>query len=375
MSALGRNFREEGDLIEMRRRALSSTILGKAIDVPGSLCSAGAVVVAILAIVCMRTQALQVTGSIPQKAQDVADLTDIFVKGGRAETVEYQGRKALRLTTQSSSDEVFAFINGAQIRDGTIEADIAMKTTTPSGVRTTGFVGIAFRTRRDASHYEMFYLRTRDSPTEDKAMRNLYVQYVAAPGYDWHTLHREWPGLYESYVDLQPEHWNNVKIEVHGRTAKLFVNGSETPSLIVNGLKGQDLRGNIALWSHSGEGAYFSDVRVTPATAEFLTNDGEISGRWAVEFTSDYGNYNGSMDLHREGNLVTGKWTGDFGNDKPVSGMWRNGYVELTFNGMWPVNQVTARATLAGWIDIDSGEGQMKLEGWAQGQWTARRKK
>ena len=79
----------------------------------------------------------------------------------------------------------------------------------------------------------------------------------AAPGFDWYKLRREWPWIYESYADLQPEGWNKIKIEVHGRTAKLYVNGSENPSLIVDGLKGEDLQGGVALWGYSGGGSIF----------------------------------------------------------------------------------------------------------------------
>ena len=56
-----------------------------------------------------------------------------------------------------------------------------------------GFIGIVFRARPDASHYEMFYLRPGNSLSEDQAMRNHSVQYVSAPGFDWYKLRREWP--------------------------------------------------------------------------------------------------------------------------------------------------------------------------------------
>ena len=83
------------------------------------------------------------------------------------------------------------------------------------------------------------------------------------------------------------------------------------------------------------------------------------------------------MELHRDGNVVKGAWTGDFGDNLPVSGTWRNGYVELTFTGTWPEKEKPgpAAATLAGWIDGDSAKGRGKIEGRADGQWTAARKK
>ncbi len=342
----------------------------------GFLRATGAVLLGISTFISLNAQVLPGSQSTGQ-AQSFAltDLSDLTVTGGKAEAVEYRERKAVRLTTQSE-EGVFAFLKGIQIQDGTIEVDIAMKATTPPGVRMPGFIGIAFRARTDASHYELFYLRPGNSHSENQAMRNHSVQYVAAPGFDWYKLRREWPWVYESYADLQPEAWTKMKIEVHGRTAKLYVNGSDTPSLIVNGLKGEDLQGSVALWGYSGEEAYFSNLKFVPAKAEAVSNGGEASGTWDVKFASDYGAYQGSMELHRAGNEVQGRWSGAFGQDQPITGNWRNGYVELTFSGTWPGDKPAPMvATMAGWIDGDSANGRMKVEGRADGQWTALRKK
>jgi hypothetical protein len=201
------------------------------------------------------------------------------------------------------------------------------------------------------------------------------VQYVAAPGFDWYKLRREWPWIYESHADLQPERWTKVKIEIHGRNARLYVNGSADPDLIVNGLKGEDLQGGVALWGYSGEEAYFSNIKVTPEKAEAVTNGGEISGKWTVTFASDYGKFDGLMDLHRDGDAVKGTWSGAFGDGLPVSGTWRNGYVELAFSGTWPGEKpAPMTAALAGWVDGDIAKGRMKVEGRADGQWTSVRK-
>jgi hypothetical protein len=349
---------------------------GKTIELSGLLRAAGAALVATTTLLSANAQSLRTPQPTTLAAQNFAlpEGNDLTVNGGKAEAAEYQGRKAVRLT--ASDEQVFAFLKGAQIQDGTIEADIAIKRTTPPGVRMPGFVGIAFRARTDASHSDLFYLRPWNSHADDQSMRNHSVQYVAAPGFDWYKLRREWPWIYESYVDLQPEGWNKIKIEVHGRTAKLYVNGSENPSLIVDGLKGEDLQGGVALWGYSGEEAYFSNVKVIPAKADAVTNDGEASGTWEVKFATDYGKFDGSMNLHRDGNVVKGGWSGAFGQDQPVSGAWRNGYVELTFNGTWPGDKpAPVTVTLAGWVDGDSAKGRVKVEGRADGLWTALRKK
>ena len=170
------------------------------------VCSAVAVVtLAVCSAHVASAQQTPVPASLPAaQSFSLADTNDLAVSGGKAEAVEYKGRKAVRLTTAADGD-IFAFIKGAQFQDGTIEADFALKMTTPPGVRMPGFVGIAFRARPDASHYDLFYLRPGNSRSDDHAMRNHSVQYMAMPGYDWYKLRREWPWIYESYAELQPE--------------------------------------------------------------------------------------------------------------------------------------------------------------------------
>ncbi|MBV8551167.1 MAG: hypothetical protein JOY54_07680, partial [Acidobacteriaceae bacterium] len=93
----------------------------------------------------------------------------------KAEAVMYQGRQAVRLTKEGADGEGFAVLPGTDFQDGVIEANIALKITTPAGVRNPGFVGIAFRARPDASHYDLFYLRPGNAGAEDSAMRNHVV--------------------------------------------------------------------------------------------------------------------------------------------------------------------------------------------------------
>jgi hypothetical protein len=266
-------------------------------------------------------------------------------------------------------------VNGTEFHDGTIDVDIATKVTTPPGVRMPGFVGIAFRVRPDASHYELFYLPPGNSRSDDQAMRNHSVQYSSAPGFGWEKLRRQWPFIYESYADLQLDEWTKVKIEVHGRQAKLYLGGSANPSLVVDGLKGEDLQGSIALWGYSGEEAYFSNLRISNAKAEPLENSGEAAGTWNVTCASDAGRFTGTLKLVRQDSTLVGIWSGALGPDQSVSSNWRNGYVELTFNGTWPEQPGTVAVLLAGWIDSDSATGRMKVEGRADGRWTALRKK
>lgn len=295
------------------------------------------------------------------------------------EAVKYLGRESVRITMEGDDHEGLALLPGTDFQDGVIEGDIALKITTPPGVRYPGFVGIAFRARPDASHYELFYVRPGNSEAADQAMRNHAVQYVSEPGFGWYRLRREWPSVYESHAELAMDTWTKVRIEVAGRAAKLYLNGSDKPSLVVDGLKGEDLHGAVGLWSFTGEEAYFSNVRITPAVPQDLKNGSDVAGSWELRYSSDAGGMGASMELRRDGNQVTGTWSGPLGEDRAITGTWRNGYVELSFAGEWPKESRRGtpgpvNAFLTGWIDGDSGKGRMRVEGRSDGAWVAQRK-
>lgn len=314
--------------------------------------------------------------SVTKGFAPLSDTNRLLLVNVNAETVEYQGRKAIRLTRTSAQDG-FAIVRDVAFQDGTIDADIAVKIKTPPGVRMPGFVGIAFRARRDASHYELFYIRPGNADADDQAMRNHSVQYVSAPNFDWYKLRREWPWVYEAYADVNTEKWMHIKIEVKGRSARLYLGGSGKPSLVVDGLKSDDLQGGVALWPYPGEEAYFSNVRITSAAPLPLKNGSEPDGKWEVKISSDTGQFLGSMQLRRTVDRVSGTWSGKLGDARPIDGSWHQGYVELRFNAEWPQGGVgdpgIAPATLAGWLDGDHASGRMKVESRTDGTWTATR--
>ena len=314
--------------------------------------------------------------SAPPASQVFAlnDEKDLTLMGVKAEPAEYNGRKAVRLTC-GSGESGMALVKGTDFRDGTIEVDVATKLLTPPGVRMPGFTGIAFRSHSDGSRYELFYLRPKNALADDQAMRNHSVQYTSEPDFGWEKLRRQWPFIYEAYADIAPDVWVKVKIVVHGRQARLYLNGSSQPSLVVNGLKGEDLDGAIGLWSYEGEEAYFSNLRITNDKPEAIENGGDIAGSWDVKLATDAGPLGGTLKLVRQDSTVTGLFSGTLGPVQTVSGFWRNGYVELQFSGTWPNQPGSVTATLAGWVDGNGAGGRAKVEGRADGVWSASRSK
>lgn len=313
----------------------------------------------------------------------LSDAKALVAKNVQLEPVEYLGRKAVRLTqppgtAQATGAEGIALLANTEFQDGTIEADFALKITTPPGVRMPGFMGIAFRARPDGSRFDQFYVRPGNGHAEDQAMRNHAVQYVAHPAHPWFVLRPQWPWVYEAGADIQPETWFRVRIDVAGRAARLYIDDAKQPVLIVDGLKGTELRGGVGLTGFPGQEAYFANLRITHAPPQAVTNGGEAAGTWQVRCSTDRGMVEGTLQLRRDGTTLTGTYSGSLGQNKAITGTWRDGYVELTFPAEWKeggpnVAPVPATVRLAGWIDGGAGKGRMRVEHKADGQWMATR--
>jgi hypothetical protein len=62
---------------------------------------------------------------------------------------------------------------------------------------------------------------------------------------------------------MVPGQWTKLKITVEGDGARLFVGGTEQPTLIVNDLKHGDTEGGVALWIGPGTEGFFANLRVS----------------------------------------------------------------------------------------------------------------
>lgn len=218
--------------------------------------------VATLSIVAARTPAVQAQ-TISLDAMDQLKLVNV-----KAEKVTFKGRKALRVSDPAAAgtgdEEQLVILSKTDFQDGIIEVDLAGEPGPNAGEGARGFVGIAFRVAADASRFECFYLRPTNGRAQDQERRNHSAQYISNPGFPWHMLRKEFPGKYETYVDLIAGEWTKVKIEVRGEKARLYVNGVEQPTMLVNDLKQKQSKGAIALWIGPGTVAHFSNVRISP---------------------------------------------------------------------------------------------------------------
>jgi hypothetical protein len=183
-----------------------------------------------------------------------------------AEAREHRGKKAVRIVgAPGVNAETLAIVPDSDFDDGTIELELVGQVLPGAPPTSRGFVGVAFRVDPKSLAYDCFYLRPKNGRADDQLRRNHSTQYISHPVFTWQKLRQEQPGVYESYVDLEPGAWTRVRIVVEGGEARLFVNGAEQPSLVVKDMKRVPTRGAVALWIGPGTEAFFRNLTITPA--------------------------------------------------------------------------------------------------------------
>ena len=196
--------------------------------------------------------------------QAVASKTD---RG--PEVVTFAGRKAVRATqveaadTQAVSSALLLLVPGVDFTDGTIEVDVVGRPRAGAPPDVRGFIGVAFRVQGEAERYECFYIRQTNGRADDQVRRNHSTQYVSEPEWSWKRLRDEFPGAYESYVDLALDTWTHLRIHVAGTRAELYVGNAAQPVLIVKDLRHGLAHGRVGLWVGSDTEAYFSQLKIS----------------------------------------------------------------------------------------------------------------
>jgi hypothetical protein len=256
----------ESRVQDLRAKWMAQVVLqgaGMRQHVRAKIC--GSIAVAAWAVVVLR-------GAPAGTWQIALNSTEGLVPHGvLASVATHKGRQAVRVVEDPkvTTAEGYAIVPGPTLQDGSIEVELAGQPGAGADQGARGFVGIAFRVRSDHSAFECFYLRPTNGRADDQLRRNHSTQYISFPGFPWEKLRQETPGVYESYVDLLPSEWTHVRITFQDRRARLFVNRSPQPVLIVNDLKQAPTSGGVALWIGAGTEAFFRNLTVTsgaPAT-------------------------------------------------------------------------------------------------------------
>jgi hypothetical protein len=136
----------------------------------------------------------------------------------------------------------FAWAKGVELRNGTIEADVA---TAPKGA----FFGLAFHVT-SPDQFENVFFRPRSSGS---------VQYSPS----WFNMNawQFYPGAeYTADPDFPADRWVHVRIAIKGLQASVYFDTATVPVMVVKNLAQGGTSGTIGFWAVGG-GGYISNVR------------------------------------------------------------------------------------------------------------------
>lgn len=203
------------------------------------------------------------------KAQKVIDLTASHLKAINTFMTfeEMDGDKVVRVVKDPSikkfDEPTYVRINYVNFTNGIIEVKVLSRILDDAPNFARGFIGIAFHINDSNTKFESIYVRPLNGRSENQERRNRTIQYFSYPNYKYQRLRNEFQNKYESYADMALNEWIQLRIEVQGQKAQLYINDNKQPSLIINDLKlGGNATGAIGLFVDVGTEGYFKDLKV-----------------------------------------------------------------------------------------------------------------
>jgi hypothetical protein len=242
-----------------------------------------------------------------------------------------------------------AVLTGTTFSNGTIEFDV--------NTIGRGAPGIVFR-QQDEGNFELLYLRPDPACPAFRAC----IQY--APQTHGVLLWDFFP-QYEARAQLRENGWNHIKMVVSGRRMKVFVNDAPSPTLEVDRLEGDAIKGGLQL---QGPGT-FANMVITPDAVEGLSpepardpleGDRGLFRNWRLSAYS--GLPNGKEPMYNELPSASQEW-------KTIS-TERNGLVNLSREYGLPFHEPNrAVAWLKTTITSDRKQTKKVDIGWTRELW------
>lgn len=154
--------------------------------------------------------------------------------------------------------EGIAWLKDVEFSKGIIEFDVRGE-----NVKQHSFVGIAFHGINDST-FDAIYLRPFQFLEQEEVLKNRAIQYISLPAYPWRTLREKFPGKYEHGIDPSPDpnSWVRFRLVVNDESVITYINGSTTPSLIIQKLT-QVKKGFIGFYVADTSGGDFSNLTIT----------------------------------------------------------------------------------------------------------------
>ena len=193
--------------------------------------------------------------ALPASAQTADQLISHKVK---LESVDYLGKRAIKITEtgEVANGEAYAVVKDAVFHNGEIEVELAGRPAGDAAAAAHGALLESLSVFRTTSSSTSICGRPTAAPMTRSAAITPHST-ASHPDFSFAVARQQAPEKYESYVDLEPGVWTRYRITVEGTKARLYVNGTTQPCLIVNDLKLGDSSGGVALWIGPGTEGYF----------------------------------------------------------------------------------------------------------------------
>ncbi|MBW7996526.1 MAG: hypothetical protein FVQ81_08180 [Candidatus Glassbacteria bacterium] len=142
-----------------------------------------------------------------------------------------------------------AYLEGVEFENGTIEWDMAVE-------GSQAYAGIYFRMQSEADH-ELFYLRPQATDKFDA------LQYM--PQFNGLEAWQLYSGDgFTAEAAIPFKRWFHVKMEVSGKQARVYLDNSDEPALVIDDLKHGVSKGSIGPWSYGSglaQSVHFANFR------------------------------------------------------------------------------------------------------------------
>ena len=186
-----------------------------------------------------------------QQLQQVPFTSDNWDFGDAQFTTEnYMGRESIRLESGRISASDVEFL------DGTIEVDINFP-------QARFFPSVLFR-MQDPQNTENFYIRPHQSGNPDATQYTPVFHGVSG----WQLYHGEG---YSQAIELEPDVWHHLRINVLGDEADIYFDDMDTPFLKVTDLKREAEAGKIGV--STGAPVHFANFEYSPAKPKLVDRE------------------------------------------------------------------------------------------------------
>lgn len=181
--------------------------------------------------------------AVSQAPQSVPFTSDQWVipEGTTFRTEKHLGQESVYL-------DGHAYLRNVSFENGTLEVDVAPNTD-------RGFAGLTFRDTGDGN-YEEVYLRMHKSGLPDAMQYNPF--YHGESNWQLYPQH-------QAAEEFRTTSWNHLRLVINGTRMEAYLNGADSPSLVVEHLRHEAQPDGVGIRALFGN--HFANFRYTPQEA------------------------------------------------------------------------------------------------------------